>query len=305
MGESMVVVADKKGGIKLGSLAEVMQLAELLVKTEGFVPDHFMKDQYKNDKPKEQSVNEVAAVILKGMELGLGPMGSLQGIYIYRGKTGIYYDVIVGLLRREGYGVAWKRTDDFVAEIELTHPDGTTFPLSFTIEQAQKAGLIRKDKKGGETTIWYTHRATMLRARAVTTAARSFAGGVMAGIYEHDEIREIERKEKVITVFEVDGELSGEERLIKSIDAAQDVDAHNRESSEEAPELCAPEEEVVQFEPDVRSKVFVEINARIKDAKDQKDLAMCVLPITSSTTLTEQEKDELRDTFSDKKQSLG
>ncbi len=299
MGESMVVVADKKGGIKLGSLAEVMQLAELLVKTEGFVPDHFKKDKFKRDKPKEQSINEVTAVILKGLELGLGPMGSLQGIYIFKGKTGIYYDVIVGLLRREGYGVRWDKTDEFIAKVVLTHPDGTSFPYSFTIEQAKKAGLVKKAKDGSETTVWYTHRATMLRARAVTTAARSFAGGVMAGIYEHDEILEIERKEKVITVFEVDENMSGTDRLLKTIEAT------NQEPPEEAPELCAPEEEVIQFNQDVRSEVFIELNARIKGAKDQRELAMCVGKITSNQTLSEQEKDELRGTFSDKKQSLG
>ncbi len=299
MGESMVVVADKKGGIKLGSLGEVMQLAELLIKTDGFVPDHFRKDKFKKDKPKEQSINEVTAVILKGLELGLGPMASLQGIYIYRGKTGIYYDVIVGLLRREGYGVAWKKTDEFIAEVELTHPDGTTFPLSFTIEQAQKAGLVRTDKNGGETTVWYVHRATMLRARAITTAARSFAGGVMAGIYEHDEIREIERKEKVITVFEVDENMSGTDRLLQTIKAT------NQKTPEEAPELSAPEEEMVQFNTDVRSEVFIELNAKIKDAKNQRELAMCVVPIKTSANLSEQEKDELRGTFSDKKQSIG
>ncbi len=276
MGKSMEISVQKKNGLQLRSLEDVLELAAALVKADAFIPDHFKKDKNKNYKSDDKVKSEIVAVILKGMELGLGPMASLQSMYIVRGKVGLSYDAIVGLLRREGYGIKWHKSDEFIADVELIHPDRTFFRLSYTIKQAEKALIIKKDTKGGETTPWYCHREAMLRARAITSAARAFAG---VSLYCEDEIKEIERKGNIFDVVEVDENLSGTERLLETIEKT------SRDVSEEDTEPEFPKYELGEKE---------KIKLDLEEAMNKKELLMCVEEITASTTLSEEEKKELR-----------
>ena len=125
------------------------------------------------------------AVIMAGDELGIPPMAALRGLFLVNGKVGMDYSLMVGLLRRAGYKVQWVAKGPERCELLLTHPDGTTHTEVWDVERARKAKLW------GNSGPWSTYPEAMLSARCVSSAARAFAGDVLAGCYSMEEVREI------------------------------------------------------------------------------------------------------------------
>jgi hypothetical protein len=140
-----------------------------------------------------RSEGEIVAVLLAGQELGLPPMAALRGLQVVRGKVIISYDTMVALLRRAGYRIEWLESTAARAVLRLRAPDGSEHVETWDEQRARKAGLW-----GAGT--WGKYPETMLRARCVSSAARAFAGEVLAGVYleesgEREEIaaRVVER----------------------------------------------------------------------------------------------------------------
>jgi hypothetical protein len=188
----------KAPGMDLGAeLPQLFRLGKMLcAEAQDFLPD-------KVDTP-----GKVVALILMGQELGIPPMTALRAIYNFRGNCELYYPTMIGLLRRDGYGISWpeEKQSATKAVLVLTDPGGTKHVETFTIEDANRAGL-RGDN-------WTKRPKTMLRARAVSAAMRGFVG--MPGLYAKGEISEggngspapIEAESKVIDAPELGEEQS-------------------------------------------------------------------------------------------------
>lgn len=163
-GEAMVKASDLDG---------LMRVADMLGKAGPMLPAHI------------KSPGEALAVIMAGAELGIPPMASLRGIHLVKGKVGMDYSLMIGLLRRAGYGVQWVAKSGTRCEFLLTYRDGTTHTEVWDVERAKKAGLW------GNAGPWTNYPEAMLTARCVSSAARAFAGDVLAGCYSMEEVREI------------------------------------------------------------------------------------------------------------------
>lgn len=272
-------LANKMGGLKLDSLADVFKLSESLIKAGDFVPAHFKGNPH-----------AVTAAMITGKELGLSPMASLRGLYVVRGNVGVSYDVIVGLLRSHGYRIDWINTDASSATIKLTHKDGSSMQMSYTKEDAKIAGLW------GGGVGWKNHPATMLRARCVSNAARAFAGEILSGVYCEDEIQEIAREEKVVEVQA--SPTSGNETLLSALNAPDEVVNDEPKESPEIQEDVSPNDELV------RSEAFIDVNAMLNEAENIKDLSACVTKICKNKTLPEDETKILREKYLNKKADL-
>lgn len=164
MSEAMVRASDLDG---------LMRVADMLGKAGPMLPAHI------------KSPGEALAVIMAGAELGIPPMASLRGIHLVKGKVGMDYSLMIGLLRRAGYGVQWVAQSGTRCELLLTYRDGTTHTEVWDVDRAKKAGLW------GNAGPWSNYPQTMLTARCVSSAARAFAGDVLAGCYSMEEVREI------------------------------------------------------------------------------------------------------------------
>lgn len=137
---------------------------------------------------------DVTIVLLKGREVGLSPMQALGTINVIEGKAVMAAELLVALV---------KRHSDICEHFSLVESTETkaTFStrrkgspkesaLTYTIEQATKAGLAGKDN-------WKKHTATMLRWRAAAALARSEYPDLTSGIVTPDEAEEIrESKER-------------------------------------------------------------------------------------------------------------
>lgn len=158
------------GSVQITGLRDVFVLAERLAQAEGFVPKALL------GKP-----NAIAASILTGIELGMGPMEAMRSLDIVEGKPTMKAEVMLARALRAGIFVEWERSDDKTATIRLER-GRAKHKHSFTIEEAARAGLAGKGN-------WSKYPAAMLRARCVSAALRAFAPDVLgAGVYTPEEL---------------------------------------------------------------------------------------------------------------------
>lgn len=159
------------GSVQINGVADVFRLAHELAKAGGFVPRAFL------GKPEA-----IAACVLMGVELGIGPMEALRSIHVIDGKPTMSADMMLGRAIRAGVRHQWVRSDASVAHLRLTRDGFAAHEHSYTIDEAKAAGLASKDN-------WRKYPAAMLRARCVSAALRAFAPDVLgSGIYTPEEL---------------------------------------------------------------------------------------------------------------------
>lgn len=138
--------------------------------------------------PDLRSQADIAVTLLQGMELGLRPMQALRSIHIVKGKPVLSADLIVALVMRSPHCQYFRLvSSDTKAACYETQRQGNPEPvrLSFTIEDAKRAGLDKRDT-------WKAHPAAMLRARAKAHLAREVYPDIAMGLYETGEREHLE-----------------------------------------------------------------------------------------------------------------
>lgn len=128
----------------------------------------------------------VAAVILKGHELGLSPMSSLTEINVIKGKISVSAAAMVGVC------VGKRDVCEYFTLVEAT-PTLATWKTkrrgsdevrhSFSMEDAQRMGLSGNDN-------YKKQPATMLRHRAASALARMVYPDLLVGCYAPEEVEE-------------------------------------------------------------------------------------------------------------------
>jgi hypothetical protein len=136
--------------------------------------------------------NESQAIvkILAGQELGLGPIASVNGLYVLNGRVGMMASVAGALLQKGGYywTSIWDDVDNPTA-CEVTFY-GPTLPATgwmnrFTVADAIRAKLIKTDGAHQK------YPKDMLFNRAFMAGARKVAPSCLLNMgYEIDELRE-------------------------------------------------------------------------------------------------------------------
>lgn len=161
--------------------------------------------------------------ILYGRELGLNPIYSLNNVAVINGKPGLSADAMLGLCMKNpefgGYSVD-KETDD-ICTITMTRkfPNGTnlTRTVSFTIEEAKKAGLL--DTKSQ---MYSKYPKRMLRARAMAYVCREVFADIFAGTYTGEEMENIPNKIETPDYMVVEGTASNDNELAHAMRECQD-----------------------------------------------------------------------------------
>lgn len=173
------------GALLPASFQEARAVAIDLSKARGFIPDAFV------DNP-----GAVLAVLMTGAELGIGPMEAMRGIHIMKGKPMLSADLMLRLALRAGVRHSWRVTTNTEARIDLSRAGHDAFTMSFTIDDAKRAGLAGKDT-------WKSYPAAMLRARCISAALRAYCPDVLgAGVYVEGEIEEEQPARPVAVVRE-------------------------------------------------------------------------------------------------------
>jgi len=150
-------------GLDLRSLGEVLA-------SSGFFQD---------TKDAAQAIVKVLA----GQEIGFGPVASMTGIYIVKGKVSLSANLMGAAVKRSGrYNYRVLELTDEAAEIEF-YEDGKAIGRSrFTLDDAKKAGLNTSDN-------WRKYPRNMLFARALSNGVKWYCPDVTGGpAYTPDEL---------------------------------------------------------------------------------------------------------------------
>jgi hypothetical protein len=163
-------------------------------------------------------------VLLAARELGVSPMLALNGgIWNIQGKVEISSRLMNGLIRRAGHSIHIVKSDDEVCTLKGTRSDGDSFEVTFSKDDAIKAGLW-----GSNT--WKKYPSDMLYNRCMSRLARRLFSDVIGTAYIEGEIKEakeIEKKEKELAQAEYE-EIRHNPETLKTItmDAPQNTTEH-------------------------------------------------------------------------------
>lgn len=130
----------------------------------------------------------VMMIMLAARELGIPAMQALNGgLNIIQGKVEISARMMSALIRKAGHKIAITENTDNICTLLGTRCDtGETLSVSFTVADAQKAGLIKPN--GG----WTKFPKDMCFARALSRLARQLFSDVIGIGYVEGEIKATE-----------------------------------------------------------------------------------------------------------------
>lgn len=203
------------------ALPDIFRLAGELQKAQGFLPKHL------------QNPGQIAAVVLAGQELGIPPMASIRGIKLVMGNVTLDASLQLAVMARGGVRFKWLEQTDKVARLWLQRPGFEPHEQTFTIEDAQRAGVLSNDT-------WKKYPAAMLRARCVSAAGKAYAPDMLSGVYLAEELpsEEVEAPSRAKPRRTLD-DVAGVSREQGAIDAgmsdhAIDSARHEDEANERA-----------------------------------------------------------------------
>jgi hypothetical protein len=123
--------------------------------------------------------------VLAGAELGFGPIASMTGVYIVKGRVTMSANLMAAAIKRWRPRYNFKLTDltnerAVIAFFEDGEEQGTS---EFTMDDARAAGLANGEN-------WKKYPRNMLFARAMSNGAKFYCPDVFAGapVYTPDEL---------------------------------------------------------------------------------------------------------------------
>lgn len=137
---------------------------------------------------RQQPANVLLAVET-GTMLGVHPIAALNGINVIQGKPTVSPALMTALVRRAGHKVRVRVTGtakdgDLAATVEVIRADDPDFTYSatWTLDRAERAGLLRNDT-------WTKYPEAMLKARATSEVCREAAEEALCGVqYTPEEL---------------------------------------------------------------------------------------------------------------------
>lgn len=153
---------------QIRDIEEALQWAEF-IRQAGACPPHL-------------SVQQAAAAILAGRELGIPPIQSLRAISIIQGQIALSVQAQLALAHRAGVKIADLEEAENYCTVTLSRGDERV-TATFSLEDAKRAGL------GGRS--WEKYPRLMLRARAIGSALRLIAPDVVLGLLSPEEAQAI------------------------------------------------------------------------------------------------------------------
>ena len=140
-----------------------------------------------------QRTSQGIVKILVGRELGFGPMASIMGIYMVKGRPVLSAGLLAAAVKRsEHYDYEIVHLDEQRCELRAIRDGAALEPtVTFTFAQAERAKLV---KEGGG---WKNYPEDMLFARTIARLVRRQCPDLLGGIpvYTDDEGAEIAEAE--------------------------------------------------------------------------------------------------------------
>ena len=151
------------------SMDDTMSLGKLLAQS-GYFAD-------------SRDAAQAVVKVLAGRELGFGPIASMTGINIIKGKVTLSANLIAAAVKRSGrYNYRVRKMSDAVCEIVFYEGKDEIGVSTFSMDDAKAAGLATGDN-------WRKFPRNMLFARAMSNGAKWYCPDLSGGpLYTPDEL---------------------------------------------------------------------------------------------------------------------
>lgn len=133
-----------------------------------------------------REASQAIVKVLAGREMGFGPVASMTGVYIVKGRVALSANLMAAAIKRSGrYDFRVRELSEKIASIEFFENAGgkreSLGVSTFTIEDARRAGTQNLDR----------FPKNMLYARAMSNGVKWYCPDAMSGpIYTPDELGE-------------------------------------------------------------------------------------------------------------------
>jgi len=151
--------------------ADMQLMAEAMVKSNLFG----MKD-----------VNQVIALGLVAQADGMPFASAVRDYDIILGRPALKSASMQARFQAAGGKLEWKVYSDSEVTGVFSHPNGGTLELTWTIEQAQRIGLVKPNSG------WSKYPRAMLRARCLSEGIRTVFPGCLGNMYSPEEVVDFE-----------------------------------------------------------------------------------------------------------------
>ncbi len=171
--KSVTVSQNLPASQAVGEWQVLKEMAQTMMVT-GFLPKSLTKPE------------QVIFIIMKGREIGMGPMQALSQIDIIQGVTCLKAEGMLAQVLKHcpQARIDYIQNDDHACVIEATRPGSAPNRFSFSMEDATKAGLAGKDN-------WKKFTRAMLRSRCVSEMCRAlFPDAIQGCSYTPEEIQD-------------------------------------------------------------------------------------------------------------------
>jgi hypothetical protein len=170
MADNEIAVRHEDTDSWIAVVGPVAKLADYIARTE-FTP-----------KAMRGNAPAVAATILTGRELGMGPLTALRSLDVIEGSVQMKTKAILARIFQAGHRVEWLEGTDKACEVRIERGDGlTTAQVRWTIADAQRAELAGK-------AVWRRYPRAMLRNRALSECAELACPDVILGMEVGEDV---------------------------------------------------------------------------------------------------------------------
>jgi hypothetical protein len=119
---------------------------------------------------------EIAACVLTGREIGIGPMQALQKIHVIEGRPSMSAELMRSLVMAAGHEITYPvYSDDKVTAKGRRSGSTETTEVTWTMKDAQRVGVASRDT-------WKKYPRQMLSARATSELCRLMFPDALGGI---------------------------------------------------------------------------------------------------------------------------
>lgn len=142
--------------------------------------------------------DQAMALMLIAQAEGLHPAIAARDYHVIQGRPALKADAMLARFQAAGGKVEWIKYTDEVVAAKISHPQGGTVEVAWTITMADRAGLTKNQT-------WRQYPRQMLRARVISEGIRTVFPGVAVGVYTPEEVSDFEPQ--VTTMKTVEAEV--------------------------------------------------------------------------------------------------
>ena len=128
--------------------------------------------------PKGMTAEALTVTMLKGQEMGMGPMEAMESFYVVNGSVGSWTHQLVSRLRQAGHDYAINESTLDKCTVTIYRRDGAQYTHTLTFKECEAAGYNRTDR-GVKATWRGAGQRWMLTYRTISSAIKLYCPEVL------------------------------------------------------------------------------------------------------------------------------